>query len=78
MGMMTLRIPNEMRKEMAQIKINWSDYLRRSITEALESEHKRQMIQRVHQLLKNKKRLLPAGTASQLIRSMRDARTHRS
>ena len=45
MKMVALRIPDELKKEMARLKINWSDYLRRSISEALESEKKRSLFE---------------------------------
>lgn len=71
MGMIALRIPDQMKREMARIKLNWSDYLRRSISEALESKQKRELIEKVHKLLGHKKRV-ETGTAAHIMRMMRD------
>lgn len=71
MGMVALRIPDKMRKEMDRIKINWSDYIRRSINEILESEKKRVLIQKLHAITKNQKPV-KSGTAAMLIRHIRD------
>ena len=71
MASIAIRIPDTMKKEMGRHKINWSDYLRQSIQEALESEKKRGMFERLHRLLGPKVRN-PRGTAAGLIREMRD------
>lgn len=71
MASIAIRIPNVMRKEMARLKINWSEYLRQSIQEALESENKRAMFQRLHRLVGPKVRSR-AGLAAMLVREIRD------
>jgi len=71
MSLIALRVPNEMKKEMAHVKINWSEYLRQSIQEALESEKKRGLIQKMQHMLVGEKRT-PRGTAARLVRKMRD------
>lgn len=71
MGMMALRIPNEMRRAMRYLKINWPDYLRESIKDALGSEKKRDLIQRLHRLV-GRSRQVKSGTAAMIIRRLRE------
>jgi hypothetical protein len=71
MASMAIRIPNDMKKEMARLKINWSHYLRQSISEAIESEKKRAIIGRIHKYLKNAP-LVKSGTSARIIRHLRD------
>lgn len=69
--MFAIRIPDSMRRDMARVKINWSDYLRQSINEALESEKKRTWFQKLHALTRGKKRTR-FGTAVKMLRQIRD------
>jgi len=71
MSMLAIRIPAELKKEMTRVHINWSEYLRRSITEALESEQKRELFRKIHSLAGNRTKT-PKGTAAAIIRHMRD------
>lgn len=70
MSMYAIRIPEPLRKEMNHIKINWSDYLRNSITEAIEAEKKRTLIGRIH-LLNKKSPPVKSGTSLSIIHSIR-------
>ena len=71
MSMVAFRIPDELRKEMAQIKINWSAYIRQSISEIVASQKKQQFIHTFHRLTGPHKRQPKSGTAAGLIRQMR-------
>jgi hypothetical protein len=71
MTSIAIRIPESMQKEMRRLKINWSEYLRQSIQEALESETKRGMFERIHRLLGPRLRNR-RGTSARLIRDLRD------
>ena len=70
MSVITLRVPDLLRKRMARVKINWSEYIREAISEALESDVKRTLIRRVRQIRSGE--TTPAGTAASIIRAIRD------
>ena len=72
MSMVAFRIPDELRKEMAQIKINWSAYIRQSISEIVASKKKQQFIDTFHRLTGPQKRQPKVGTAAALIRQTRE------
>ena len=72
MSMVTFRIPDELRKEMAHIKINWSAYIRQSISEIVASQRKQAFIQRCHRLTGPQKRQPKVGSAAALIRQTRE------
>ena len=65
------RIPEEMKKKMERCDINWSEYVRNAILEALKSEKKRELIQKV-QKLTAKQYNPPKGTAASIIREIRE------
>ncbi|MBI2119183.1 MAG: hypothetical protein HYT97_06105 [Elusimicrobia bacterium] len=69
--MFALRIPEPMKKEMSKIPLNWSDYLRSSISEALESQKKRNLFKKLHNLAQNSPNS-KKGTAARIIRQIRD------
>ena len=70
MSVITLRVPDLLRQRMARVKINWSEYIREAISEALESDTKRALIRKVQQLRSGE--TAPAGTATSIIRAIRD------
>ncbi len=70
MSVITFRVPDSLRKRMMKVKINWSDYVRRAISEALDSDTKKDLLKKVHQM--NKGRSVPKGFSEQLVRHMRD------
>ena len=70
MGMVTFRIPNELRQEMSHVKINWSAYVRQAISEVVDSQRKQRLIQALHLAVSPKNRA-PSGTAAGLIRTIR-------
>ncbi len=70
MSVITFRVPDSLRKRMMKVKINWSDYVRRAIAEALDTDTKKELLKKVRQL--NKGRSVPKGFSEQLIRNMRD------
>lgn len=71
MSMLAIRISTALKKEMNRTKINWSEYLRQSISEALDSERKKRFFQKVHGLGVRRAKT-SRGTAAFLIRHMRD------
>lgn len=71
MKMFALRIPEDMKREMRRVKINWAEYIRRSIDEVLKSQKRRTLIERFRRMTEGNKPT-PSGTAASLIRQMRD------
>jgi hypothetical protein len=72
MGMVTFRIPQELRKEMDHIKINWSAYIRQSISAVVDSQKKQRFIHTFHRLRVPPHRPPTPGTAAAIIRQMRE------
>ena len=70
MTTVAFRIPEELKHQMSRVKINWSEYVRGSIQEALASERKRQWFAHMKQRIGKLKS--PLGTADHIVRSLRD------
>ena len=70
MSIMTFRIPDAIKKRMARVHINWSEYVRHAISEALESDTKKTLIRKVMAL--RSKTHASRGTATSIIRTNRD------
>jgi len=69
MTTIAFRVPVDLRQQMLTVKINWSEYIRRSIQEAIASERKRHWFS---QLKQKTRQHTSEGTAARIIRSMRD------
>ncbi|MGQ4892109.1 MAG: hypothetical protein ACP6IP_06430 [Candidatus Njordarchaeia archaeon] len=66
-----IRIPNELKKEMKKIKINWSEYLREKIRERIRKEKLKQIWDEIEEL---KKLIPPSPTKDFSTRSIREDR----
>lgn len=71
MTTVAFRIPDEMKKKMDKTDINWSDYVRHAIGEALHSQTKRELIRKIHGLSAGRKGV-KQGTAVKILRHLRD------
>ena len=65
-----LRIPEDMKREMEKLDVNWSLYIRQSIRELLASEKKRKMMAKIQKMTSEHK--AEEGTAVDLIREVRE------
>ena len=63
----TFRVPEEIKQKMEELSVNWSEYLRESVQEALDRKQK----QKIHQKLE-KLEEYGESTASEIIREIRD------
>ncbi len=72
MSMVAFRIPDEMKEQMDKAGINWSEYIRRAINEALHSQTKRALMSQIHGWAQDRKKKVPAGSSVKIIRQMRD------
>lgn len=68
---LTVRIPKDLKDEMAKINVNWSDVVRKAVEEKLREE-KTSWAMKVMDEVSSKSR--PMKPTEQLVREMRDAR----
>ena len=70
MSVVTFRVPDLIRKRMAKVKINWSEYIRHAISDALESNTKSVLLRKVMALRSQTR--ASRGTSARIIRAIRD------
>ena len=70
MSVVTFRVPDAIRKRMAKVKINWSEYIRHAISDALESNTKSILLRKV--LTLRSQTGASRGTSTRIIRAIRD------
>ena len=71
MTTVAFRIPDEMKQQMDRVDINWSDYVRHAISEALHSEEKRDLLRKLQGYPRGSGKV-PAGTAVSILRGIRE------
>ncbi len=68
----TIRVDDELRKKMREIKINWSEYIRDAIRRRIELEERRKAAERLLNDLKEGKRKTPSGFVNEAIKEGRE------
>ncbi len=68
----TVRIDEELRRKMREIKINWSEYIREAIRRRIELEERRKAAERLLSDLREGKRKVPLGFVNEVIREGRE------
>jgi len=68
----TIRVDDELRKKMREIKINWSEYIRDAIRRRIELEERRKAAERLLSDLKEGKRKVPSGFVNEAIKEGRE------
>jgi len=68
----TIRVDDELRKKMREIKINWSEYIRDAIRRRIELEERRKAAERLLNDLKEGKRKVPSGFVNEAIKEGRE------
>lgn len=68
----TVRIDDELRRKMREIKINWSEYIREAIRRRIELEERRKAAERLLSDLREGKRKVPSGFVNEVIREGRE------
>ncbi len=68
----TVRIDDELRRKMREIKINWSEYIREAIRRRIELEERRKAAERLLKDLREGKRKVPPGFVDEAIRERRE------
>ncbi|EEB74525.1 hypothetical protein [Thermococcus sp. AM4] len=71
-AVMSIRIPQELRREMKKYDINWSEEIREFIRKRIEEEEKKRALQEVIELVESLPGV-PEGTAKRLVREDRDS-----
>ena len=70
MSIVTFRISDTLKRQMARVRINWSAYVRQAISDALESDEKKSLIRRARSARTRSR--IPGGPAARIIRSVRE------
>ncbi len=67
----TIRIDEELKRKMREVKINWSEYIREAIRRRIELEEKRKAAEKLLKELKEGKRKVPRGFVDSTVREGR-------
>ncbi|WP_297535450.1 hypothetical protein [Thermococcus sp.] len=72
MAVISVRVPDELKKKMKKYDINWSEEIRRFIATRISEEEKKRTLEMMHELLADG---TPAktGTAKRYVREDRDS-----
>ena len=74
MGTITIRVDEELKRRMKEIKINWSEYLREAIRRRIELEERRMAAKRLLEDLRGGKHAVPRGFVNRAVREAREGR----
>ncbi len=70
----TVKVDKDLKKRMQSVKINWSDYIRRSIRRRVDLEERREAASRLIEDLQKRERRVPKGFINRTLRELRDSR----
>ena len=74
MRTVTVKLDDKLRKRMASVTINWSQYIREAIAERIEREERKKAAGRLLESLDARKHTVPKGFIAQTIRETRTTR----
>ena len=74
MGTVTVKVDEDLRRKMSEVKINWSEYIRDAIRRRIELEEKKRAAEKLLDSLKKKRHVVPSGFINETIREMRETR----
>lgn len=74
MGTVTVKVDNDLKRKMAAIKVNWSEYIREAIRRRVELEERRIAAERLLEDLKVGKHVAPKGFINKALRELRESR----
>lgn len=72
MTVITIRIPEDLRRKMQRVKVNWSEEIRRFIAQRVEEEERRESIERGLEILRGRKSV-EKGFSALSVRGDRDS-----
>jgi len=70
----TVKVNEELRRRMASITINWSQYIRQAIAERIEREERKRAAAKLLESLEAQKHKVPRGFINKTIRETRQTR----
>ncbi len=68
----TVRVGEDLRKKMKEVRINWSEYIREAIRKRIELEERKRAAEELLKDLREVKRRVPKGFVNSSIREGRD------
>jgi len=74
LGTVTVKVDNDLKRKMAAIKVNWSEYIREAIRRRVELEERRIAAERLLEDLKVGKQVAPKGFINKALRELRESR----
>lgn len=72
MGVITVKVDENLKKMMSAVKINWSAYIREAIRQRIELERRRDSAKLLLEGLKSKKHVVPKDFVNKTVRDMRE------
>lgn len=70
----TVKVDEDLKKKMKSVKINWSDYIRRSIRQRIDLEERKDAARNLIHRLNERKCEVPKGFIDRTLREARDSR----
>ena len=74
MRTVTLKLDDKLKKKMATVAINWSEYIRRAIAARIELEERKNAAAKLLEGLQRGEHRVPKGFVNEAIRETRKAR----
>lgn len=74
MHTVTIKLDDKLKKKMANVTINWSEYIRRAIAERIELEERKKAAARLLESLQRGENRVPKGFVNEAIRETRRTR----
>lgn len=74
MRTVTIKLDDRLKKKMATVAINWSEYIRRAIAERIELEQRKKAAAKLIESLRRGEHRVPKGFVNEAIRETRKAR----
>ena len=74
LGTVTVKVDDELRKRMREVKINWSEFIREAIRRRVELEERKKAAEKLLDGLRLRRCVVPSGFINEAIREMREAR----
>ena len=71
LGTVTVKVDEDLRRKMSEVRINWSEYIREAIRRRVELEKKRRAAEKLLEGLRLKRHVVPSGFINEAIREMR-------
>jgi predicted transcriptional regulator len=74
MHTVTVKVDEDLKRKMSEVRINWSEYIRDAIRQRIELEERRSAAQKLLESLKEGRHVAPKGFINKTIRETREAR----